>query len=68
MDFEPNRPYAAVFVDRLDRGSPAVPGGDSGPASMALFAEDREASEPDCEPVRVGDLSLHRPRQWGRAG
>ena len=44
-----------------------VLGGDSGPASMALFADDREAPELDCEVVRVrvGDLSLHRPRQWG---
>ena len=41
--------------------------GDSGPASMALFADDREAPELDCEVVRirVKDLSLHRPRQWG---
>ena len=40
---------------------------DSGPASMALFADDREAPELDCEVVRirVKDLSLHRPRQWG---
>ena len=44
-----------------------VLGGDSGPASMALFADDREAPELDCEVVRVrvGDLSLHHPRQWG---
>ena len=44
-----------------------VLGGDSGPASMALFAEDREAPELDCEVVRirVKDLSLHRPRQRG---
>ena len=41
--------------------------GDSGPASMALFAEDGEAPELACEVVRirVKDLSLHRPRQWG---
>ena len=44
-----------------------VLGGDSGAASMALFADDREVPELDCEVVRVrvGDLSLHRPRQWG---
>ena len=41
--------------------------GDSGPAPMALFADDREAPELDCEVVRidVSALSLHRPRQWG---
>ena len=40
---------------------------DSGARTMALFAADREAPELDCEVVRirVGDLSLHRPRQWG---
>ena len=39
--------------------------GDSGPAPMALFADDREAPELDCEVVRidVSALSLHRPRQ-----
>ena len=44
-----------------------VLGGDSGPVSMALFADGREAPELDAEVVRirVGDLSLHRPRQWG---
>ena len=41
--------------------------GDSGPAPMALFPDDREAPELDCEAVRINvkDLSLHRPRQWG---
>ena len=41
--------------------------GDSAPAPMALFADDREVPELDCEVVRirVQDLSLHRPRQWG---
>ncbi len=44
-----------------------VPGDEAGPASMALFAADREAPELDCEVVRVRvrDPSLHRPRQWG---
>ena len=41
--------------------------GDCGPTPMALFAADREAPELNCEVVRirVKDLSLHRPRQWG---
>ena len=41
--------------------------GDSGSVPMALFADDREAPELDCEVVRidVSALSLHRPRQWG---
>ena len=41
--------------------------GDSGSAPMALFPADREAPELNCEVVRVRvkDLSLHRPRQWG---
>ena len=41
--------------------------GDSGPVPMALFADDREAPELDCETVRINvkDLSLHHPRQWG---
>ena len=44
-----------------------VLGGDAGPVSMALFADGREAPELDAEVVRirVGDLSVHRPRQWG---
>lgn len=34
---------------------------------MALFSDDREAPELACETVqlRLSDLSLHRPRQWG---
>ena len=41
--------------------------GYSGPAPMALFADDREAPEFDCEVVQIdlSALSLHRPRQWG---
>ena len=41
--------------------------GDSGPVPMALFADDREAPELECETVRINvkDLSLYRPRQWG---
>ena len=41
--------------------------GDCGPASMALFPDDREAPELHCETVRihVKELSVHRPRQWG---
>ena len=41
--------------------------GDSGPAPMALFADDREAPELYCETVRIHlkDLSVHRARQWG---
>ena len=41
--------------------------GDSGAAPMALFPDDREAPELNCETVRiqVQDLSVHRPRQWG---
>ena len=39
----------------------------SGAEPMALFAEDREAPELACETVRVkvGELSVRRPRQWG---
>ena len=39
----------------------------SGPTQMALFPADREAPDLACEVVRVkvGDVSLHRPRQWG---
>jgi len=34
---------------------------------MAIFPDDRQAPELDCEVVqiRLRDLSLHRPRQWG---
>ena len=39
----------------------------SGPTRMALFPADREAPDLACEVVRVnvGDVRLHRPRQWG---
>ena len=39
----------------------------SGATQMALFPADREAPDLACEVVRVnvGDVSLHRPRQWG---
>ena len=39
----------------------------SGPTQMTLFPADREAPDLACEVVRVnvGDVSLHRPRQWG---
>ena len=41
--------------------------GESGPAPMALFADDREAPELDCEVVRVELKGLRRcrARQWG---
>ena len=44
-----------------------VVGEDSRSEPMALFAEDREAPELACETVRVkvGELSVRRPRQWG---
>ena len=44
-----------------------VLGDASGPAQMALFPADRKAPDLACEVVRVnvGDVSLHRPRQWG---
>ena len=37
------------------------------PTQLALFPDDREAPELSCETVqiRLSDLSLHRPRQWG---
>jgi len=39
----------------------------SGARQLALFNADRPAPELDCEvvPVRLSELSLHRPRQWG---
>ena len=42
--------------------------GDSGSVPMALFADDREAPELDCEVVRidVSALSLHRAAAMGR--
>ena len=41
--------------------------GDAQSRQMALFASDREAPELSCEVVRVkvAELSVHRPRQWG---
>ena len=40
---------------------------DSGSRQLALFSADRPAPELDCEvvPVRLNELSLHHPRQWG---
>lgn len=37
------------------------------PTQLAFFPDDREAPELTCETVqlRLNDLSLHRPRQWG---
>ena len=37
------------------------------PTQLALFPDDREAPELACETIqlRLSDLSLHRPRQWG---
>jgi hypothetical protein len=37
------------------------------PRTMALFAEDRrvEIAEEDVVQIRLKDLQLHRPRQWG---
>ncbi len=42
--------------------------GDASPGrQMALFSDDRPVPELDCEvvQVRLSDLSLHHPRQWG---
>ena len=41
--------------------------GETASRQMALFPSDREAPEPSCEVVRVkvADLAVHRPRQWG---
>ncbi len=41
--------------------------GRSGSRQVALFPEDREAPELDCEVVKinVAEVSLHDPRQWG---
>src|SRR5512144_736729 len=42
--------------------------GDASPGrQMVLFSNDRPAPEMDCEvvQVRLSDLSLHHPRQWG---
>jgi transposase len=40
---------------------------ESQPTQMAIFPEDREAPELDCDVVqiRLNELELHRPRQWG---
>jgi hypothetical protein len=40
---------------------------DGGASQMAIFPDDRETSRLDCEvvQVRLSELSLHRPRQWG---
>ena len=44
-----------------------VDGRNDQPTQLALFPDDREAPELACEAVhlRLSDLSLHRPRQWG---
>lgn len=41
--------------------------GQSQSRTVALFAEDRmgEVDDPDIVRIRLGELSLHRPRQWG---
>jgi hypothetical protein len=41
--------------------------GCGGPAQLALFPEDRDAPPLDCDVVqiRLGELQLRRPRQWG---
>ena len=41
--------------------------GGAHPAQLALFPDDREAPPLDCDvvQVRLGDLQLRRPRQWG---
>jgi transposase len=41
--------------------------GESYGRQMAIFPSDREAPELECEVVhiRLSDLELHRPRQWG---
>ena len=41
--------------------------GETSSRQMALFPSDREAPELSCEVVRVkvSDLAVHRPRQWG---
>jgi hypothetical protein len=47
-------------IEVLQEGQPC-------PVQVALFPEDREAPALDCEVVqlRLGDLQLQRPRQWG---
>ena len=41
--------------------------GGAHPAQLALFPDDRDAPPLDCDvvQVRLGDLQLRRPRQWG---
>lgn len=41
--------------------------GQSQPTQMAIFPEDRKAPELDCDVVqiRLSQLQLHHPRQWG---
>lgn len=41
--------------------------GESAPRQVAIFPEDRQAPELDCEVVQVklSELRLHHPRQWG---
>lgn len=41
--------------------------GQSRPRTVALFPEDRigEGDDPQIVRIRLGELSLHRPRQWG---
>ena len=41
--------------------------GKTGSRQMALFAEDREAPELDCEVVQINvkEVQVHGPRQWG---
>ena len=41
--------------------------GKTGSRQMALFSEDREAPELDCEVVQINvkDVQVHDPRQWG---
>lgn len=41
--------------------------GATAPTTMALFPEDRagEVADETVVPIRLGDLELHRPRQWG---
>jgi len=62
-----------VYLGEINDGQPAAwsqsievldPAG-SGARQLALFNADRPAPELDCEvvPVRLSELSLHRPRQ-----
>jgi len=62
-----------VYLGEINDGQPAAwsksievldPAG-PGARQLALFTADRPAPELDCEvvPVRLSELSLHRPRQ-----